>query len=456
MGRDGHADMGRPDGGRGDVNRISIPRDGMSRDGRADYGADRIRGREPQAIEEAGRRGRDDDASGWHDRSDRDRPDRDRPDRDRSDRADADRGSHDRSDSPSSGRRPIRDPREDSWAEQRMRDLVAPRVPDPIEDSVDRGWHGGRDDDPSDDDRWAAMRSGDRWAEVRTDERGRELRMGERRTAVRADETGTQMRIVDRWSSVRQENVPYADSYESPAQHGSTGGHGSGSDASDGWRDASFRGGVDNTGETRSERRRREEAERGRPALPSSGPESAAGWVRGHGDDSRADRRDDRSDDPRAGTRASLSRADRSPRDISGEVVRRAGATDQPAPRRADHGWSEPQRAAAEPRSAHRSSDTGGRAAERTPEARSDRRPTGSRPAEGRRADGGGDDRWGGRSEAPESGRARDHGDDRYGARPSHGGREARDDNRWEREPSGGRSAVRPRLEFDDTDDRWR
>ena len=182
--------------------------------------------------------------------------------------------------------------RDESWTEQRLREYATRRPSDPYPDSGEipearRSYH----DDPGDDDGWSGMRVGDRWAEVRSDEHGRELRMGERRAAVRTDETGTQLRIVDRWSSVRQD-IPgtgrYTDDYE-------------------------------NTGETRRQRRQREEAaelvaadrrlrrqstfvpvddsghwpEVSRPALPSSVSDSPARY------DDRDRARDDRSRDDR-------------------------------------------------------------------------------------------------------------------------------------------------------------
>ncbi len=227
--------------------------------------------------------------------------------------------------------------REESWTDPRVHDYQTPAA-DLYDDSSEiAAWRnsratsrdGGRDDDPADDERWAAMRSGDRWAEVRTDERGRELRMGERRTAIRADETGTQMRIVDRWSTVRRENP----SPETPRVHDDSrydasrydDGHYEGGRYSES-PSGGFRTGSENTGETRSERRRREAAEaessghradedqwptaragsdRSRLALPSSGPESAAGWMRG---------RDDRAEDDREPRRRGS--------EISGEVIR--------------------------------------------------------------------------------------------------------------------------------------
>ena len=60
-------------------------------------------------------------------------------------------------------------------------------------------------DRDEDSDRITGVRTGDRWASVRSDERGRELRMGERRAAVRADESGTELRIEDRWAAVRRD-----------------------------------------------------------------------------------------------------------------------------------------------------------------------------------------------------------------------------------------------------------
>lgn len=52
---------------------------------------------------------------------------------------------------------------------------------------------------------YPGVRTGDRWAEVRSDSRGRELRLGERRTSMSATETGSQVRIEDRWAAVREE-----------------------------------------------------------------------------------------------------------------------------------------------------------------------------------------------------------------------------------------------------------
>ncbi|HEY1485938.1 MAG TPA: hypothetical protein VGF84_07525 [Micromonosporaceae bacterium] len=317
-----------------------------------------------------------------YDRGDRpERPDYDRPDYERvrpDERWEAPRE-----------RRPAGGHVRDDWAEPRARAHVPPPA-DPYEDSGEiapRRASRSRDDDPAEDPRWSGMRSGDRWAEVRADERGRELRMGERRKTIRADETGTQMRIVDRWSSVREP----AGGYDSAS------GHGRYDEAPSG----GFRTGVENTGETRRERRHREEAEatarqaadaerrprrpvepeasrwdqprseRARPALPSSGPESAAGWIGG---------RDDRERDVDWSGR-------RSRHEISGEIVR----PQRPAPSGADPSWSAPRRPDVRP---------------------------------------------------PE--------------RADYGRRDERADDRWEREPSGGRQPVRPRLDFDGSDDRWR
>jgi len=127
------------------------------------------------------------------------------------------------------------EPREESWTEQRLRERLGPRAGDsraaeprgtesraadlrgtPDQHSgmramEPRGGAAGpvygydRDDDPADDERWAGLRAGDRWASVRTDDRGREVRMGERRAAMHSDESGTELRIEDRWASVRRD-----------------------------------------------------------------------------------------------------------------------------------------------------------------------------------------------------------------------------------------------------------
>jgi hypothetical protein len=131
--------------------------------------------------------------------------------------------------------------REESWTEQRLREQLERRrdAAEPV--SADRwqagdGWsergasvepdrwsdrgagrgadrhaeRGVEDDrrsDRDDDDRRPGMRSGDRWASVRSDDRGRELRMGERRAAMHSDESGTELRIEDRWAAVRREDA---------------------------------------------------------------------------------------------------------------------------------------------------------------------------------------------------------------------------------------------------------
>ncbi|HEY2792213.1 MAG TPA: hypothetical protein VGJ28_07660 [Micromonosporaceae bacterium] len=372
------------------------------------------------------------------------RPERDeRADYDRGRAADYERG---RSAEPDRGRADERwdPPREhrpaaaphDDWSERSR--ARTPMPADPYEDSGEipaRRGSRSRDDDPADDPRWSGMRSGDRWAEVRADERGRELRMGERRKTIRADETGTQMRIVDRWSSVREPAGYEPGAYGSPAQYGrydeapaarqeDASRYGRYDEAPSG----GFRTGADNTGETRSERRRREEAEasareadprrssrraepeagrwapeprsdRARPALPSSGPESAAGWMG----------REEQEVDWRG----------RSRQEISGEIVRPSRSvpqdTEQPwsAPRRPDPRVSEPR--VSDPRMPDpRMSDP------RVSEQRGSQ-PRGSQPRVSE-------------PRTPERSRA---------------------DDRWEREPSGGRQPVRPRLDFDGSDDRW-
>src|SRR5947207_10012399 len=92
------------------------------------------------------------------------------------------------------------------WGDERAErewDRNAERGPDRGTDrSVGRRRAPDRDEDS---DRITGVRTGDRWASVRSDERGRELRMGERRAAVRADESGTELRIEDRWAAVRRD-----------------------------------------------------------------------------------------------------------------------------------------------------------------------------------------------------------------------------------------------------------
>jgi hypothetical protein len=162
------------------------------------------------------------------DRADRDRADRDRADRDRADRDRADRDRPARADGEWSGRagadrpapRMVEDHAEESWTEKLLRERFAKSASQLGE--MDRGsdWSSERVSDRSsdrpvgrrrapehddDDDRITGVRTGDRWASVRSDERGRELRMGERRAAVHADESGTEVRIEDRWAAVLRE-----------------------------------------------------------------------------------------------------------------------------------------------------------------------------------------------------------------------------------------------------------
>jgi hypothetical protein len=70
--------------------------------------------------------------------------------------------------------------------------------------------------EPADEPNWSGMRTGDRWAAVRTDERGQELRMGSRRAAVRSDDTGTELHLEDRWAQVRRDD----DEWERTPAHG--------------------------------------------------------------------------------------------------------------------------------------------------------------------------------------------------------------------------------------------
>jgi hypothetical protein len=134
------------------------------------------------------------------------------------------------------------EPAEESWTEQRLREQLERRrdAAEPVlRDSPDRwpsreSWTERPDADrwseradvdrwsdrDDDDDRRPALRSGDRWASVRSDDRGRELRVGERRAALHSDESGTELRIEDRWAAVRREDAR-------------TGGGGSWSDSDD-------------------------------------------------------------------------------------------------------------------------------------------------------------------------------------------------------------------------------
>jgi hypothetical protein len=84
---------------------------------------------------------------------------------------------------------------DDRWGDSGQWPVVAPEPPDPAP--------AGRWDDPAPP---PEVRSGSRWAAVRTDERGgRELQLGERRSARHADETGTEWRVEDRWAAVRRD-----------------------------------------------------------------------------------------------------------------------------------------------------------------------------------------------------------------------------------------------------------
>jgi hypothetical protein len=84
---------------------------------------------------------------------------------------------------------------DDRWGDSGQWPVVTPDPPGPAP--------AGRWDDPAPP---PEVRSGSRWAAVRTDERGgRELQVGERRTARHADETGTEWRVEDRWAAVRRD-----------------------------------------------------------------------------------------------------------------------------------------------------------------------------------------------------------------------------------------------------------
>ncbi len=191
-------------------------------------------------------------------------------------------------------------PREESWTEQRLRERRAAEAPperharddypaEPREEyRLDPGRRPrpfDRDDEPDagDDPRWTDMRSGDRWASVRSDERGRELRMGERRAAVHNDGSGTELRIEDRWAQVRREDARRRGEQWEPEPGAGFG------DLSGSW-----------SAEPPAWERRGE-----RPALPAAPAEPASSWTEGWRDDRepvrrrRAEERDERRDDRR-------------------------------------------------------------------------------------------------------------------------------------------------------------
>jgi hypothetical protein len=202
---------------------------------------------------------------------------------------------------PRAPERPAADwaPREESWTESRLRERMAPPREDPPardrpgrddfraegreEFRIDPGRRPrpfdrdeDRPDDAGDDPRWTDMRSGDRWASVRTDERGRELRMGERRAAVHSDGAGTELRIEDRWAQVRREDARRRGERWEPE----SGGFG---DASGSWSESSW----DRRGST--------------PALPAPPPEPATSWTQGWREEREREparrRRDEERDD---------------------------------------------------------------------------------------------------------------------------------------------------------------
>jgi len=191
----------------------------------------------------------------------------------------------DHSAGPSAPRRPVDPvedhsadwaPREESWTEQRLRERTA-EARDTGRDASSRDESAGRrsrhaegrSDDVGDDPRWTGMRSGDRWASVRTDDRGRELRMGERRSAVHSDESGTELRIEDRWAQVRREDAQVR---REDARH-----------RGERWEPDQMNFGDDSGSwsETNWERRGGDDA----PALPASPAEPASTWTQGWSDE---------------------------------------------------------------------------------------------------------------------------------------------------------------------------
>ncbi|MBN1171253.1 MAG: hypothetical protein JXA67_03685, partial [Micromonosporaceae bacterium] len=95
-----------------------------------------------------------------------------------------------------------------------------------VEDASSQRW--SRDADDLVGPGVTGLRSGDRWASVRSDDHGRELRMGERSSEIRATGSGSEYRIEDRWAAVRRDE-PFGSRHD-----------GSDSDLrehSDGWSD---------------------------------------------------------------------------------------------------------------------------------------------------------------------------------------------------------------------------
>ena len=283
------------------------------------------------------------------------------------------------------------------------------------------------------------MRSGDRWAEVRTDERGRELRMGERRkpsgptrpaprcaSSTAGRPYGRKVRTpmlrdarqrVERWhrgrpTTARERRLP--------------------------WRRRGHRRDPQRTPAPRRSRAR------------ASGPALGRSRVGG-----RLGPRPRRRPVRRCPSGHVARRPERSLRRVTFRERPYAVRLSRPTPclDGGDHGWSEPQRAA--PAAfGHRSSDTGGRAAERcpTPDRSAFRRlpcRRGSCGDSGRRR------RWCGLPTST-GGRARDHGDD---ARSERVRVRAAGTLATTTAGSGSRAAAdgrRPRLDFDGNDDRWR
>ena len=89
---------------------------------------------------------------------------------------------------------------EESWTEQQLRKRLAEA------EASRAGSSPSSPSSPSEEtERWSGVRSGDRWASVRSDERGRELRIGERRTSMHSDDSGAEVRYEDRWATVRRD-----------------------------------------------------------------------------------------------------------------------------------------------------------------------------------------------------------------------------------------------------------
>ena len=143
--------------------------------------------------------------------------------------------------------------------------------------------------DPGGDGQWAGVRTGDRWASVRSDERGHEVRVGERQAAIRSDSAGSELHLEDRWASVRQEESrrdgPGGDGASRPGGQRAPGGYWS-ERAGQAWQEpAAAVSAAESAGEPAGEPAGQPSREPGRrhltsvPALPVGGVELPDRWA---------------------------------------------------------------------------------------------------------------------------------------------------------------------------------